>query len=111
MNTPDDWKTTARIINPTRATLWRQVFGGEEVPIRSIIPTNVNLPGHPDTLAYFLDLSAITPEQRQRLITAIAEKFHLPPAEVAADIDAGVPILASDVIVSSTDRSVLASLF
>jgi hypothetical protein len=73
-------------------------------------PISVNLPGLPGALVYMADLEALSTEQRARLVSAIAEKFNFPPAEVEADLDAtGLPILADGVTVSSTDLAELMS--
>jgi hypothetical protein len=104
MNTPENWTTTASVTNPERRQFWLDVFGVDRVPIKSILPQRVALPGfEAGTDAYMLDLPAISPEQRKRLIAAIAQKFNIPVDEVEAELDQGVPILASDVLVSSSD--------
>jgi len=109
MNTKDDWKTTARVTNPERRAFWERVFGKDQVPIVSFVPQAAKLPGFDEPqLVYMLDLKAISEEQRGRLVEAIAEKF-----EIAADVvndtldEHGVPILMSDVSVSSTDRALV----
>lgn len=110
-NTINEWKTKARITNPDRLALWQAVFGGDEVPIVSIVPQIGSFPGVGEQRFYSLDLKAISAEQRQRLVLSIADKFNLTVDEVAADIDrVGVPILASDVIVTSSDFRQVAAL-
>ena len=107
MNTQDDWRTTARVTNPERKVFWQSIFGGDTVPIVSFIPKMANLPGfdNPQHI-YELDLKAITDDQRVRLVNAIARKFDMTVEAVDAGLDDhGVPILLSDVIVSSTDRA------
>lgn len=111
MNTPDQWRTTATISNPERLAFWREVFGGNTVPIKSILPRWTSLPGYPVVLIYLLDLKAITLEQRLKLIAGIASKFDLPIEQVAAEMDEhGCPILADDVTVSTTDRALFMGL-
>lgn len=111
MNTPTEWKTTARVTNPERLRFWREVFGGDTIPILSFVSSAANVPGHPNARVYWLDLKVITVEQRDRLIAGLALKFHLPIAEVAAGIDKmGVPVLADDVAVSSTDQGLFMSV-
>jgi hypothetical protein len=111
VNTPTNWKTTATIKNPERLAFWQEVFGGDTVPILSFVPSAANLPGIPNASVYMLDLRVITAEQRERLIAAIARKFNLPIEEVAAGLDIhGVPILADDVSVTSTDQGLLMSV-
>lgn len=104
MNTINDWQTKAKVTNPERLALWQNVFGGDEVPITSIVPSLGSFSGVGEQRYYHLDLKAITPEQRQRLVASIAEKFNLPPATVDSQLELiGVPILACDVVASSTD--------
>jgi hypothetical protein len=111
MNTPTNWKTTAKINNPERLAFWQEVFGGDTVPIYSFVPSVADLPGIPGAAVYMLDLGAITADQRQRLIAGIARKFDLSIEEVTAGLYAhGVPILADDVSVSSTDQGLLMSV-
>ena len=109
MNTQTEWQITARVSNPERIAFWESIFGRDEVPITSFIPQYAVLPGfgEPQPI-YMLDLKAITDEHRQKLVQAIAKKFGLPASEVARDLDnQGVPILASDVCVISTDKALI----
>jgi hypothetical protein len=111
MNTINDWQTKAKITNPDRLALWQAVFGGDEVPIVSIVPMIGSFPGVGEQRFYSLDLKAITPEQRERLVASIALRFNLTIEEVGRDIDmVGVPILAGDVVVSSTDFRQIANI-
>jgi len=112
MNTKENWDTTAKVTNPERKVFWEEIFGIDEVPITSIIPHSANLPGFDTPQAvYLLDLKAITLEQREKLINAIARKFKIPENEVAQELDKqGVPILASDLLVSTSDRRIMASI-
>lgn len=111
MNTPTEWKTTAKVYSPERLAFWQEVFGGDTIPIKSFIPSAANLPGNPGALAYELDLRAITAEQREKLIAGLANKFNLPVEEVAAGLDVyGVPVLAEDVTVATTDRALFMGL-
>jgi len=110
MNTQDDWKTVAIIQNPERLEFWKKVLGGNRAPIKSIFTTRVRVPEKGVTDAFMLDLQAITAEQRERLIQAIAERFNIPIDEVAKEIDQGVPILAEDVSVSTTEPGLMFSI-
>lgn len=110
MNTPTEWQTTATVTNPERRAFWESIFGTAILPILSFIPVRVNVPGHPNTLAYMLDLRLISPEQRKRLIRALSKNFNVPLAEVEATLDArGVPVLADDVSVSSSNQGLFFS--
>lgn len=112
MNTPTDWKTKAKISNPERKVFWESVFGGDEVPIVCFLPELARLPGFKEPQqVYLLDLKAITEEQKERLVAALAEKFGDPADVVAKEIDyRGLPILAADVSVSSSDQGLVMSL-
>jgi len=109
-NTKTDWKTTAHIRpGSDRAALWQAVFGGLEVPVVSFLPQSVTLPGYDEPQpVYMLDLKALSDEQRFRLIQALADKFCVLEGEVESSLDEhGVPILVTDVSVSSTDRALV----
>lgn len=86
MNTPEHWETFATIKpDSERAGWWREVFGGERAPIKSILSHRANLPGKPDALS-------------------IAKRFGLDPALVEFDLDSvGCPVLADDVTASTTN--------
>jgi hypothetical protein len=112
MNTINEWQTKAKITNPDRLALWQAVFGGDEVPVVSIVP-KVGFFGDEvgEQRYYDLDLKAITPEQRQKLVESIATKFNQEVSFVEANLGLiGVPILACDVIVSSTDFRQIANI-
>jgi len=111
MNTKDHWTTTATIRDPERGEFWLDVMGGDTVPITSIMTRKVNVPGRENVDAYMLDLNALSDEQRERLIRAIALKFQIPLVEVRTEIEDGVPVLAENVYVSSSDQGMLFSLF
>ena len=90
-----------------RASLWLGVLGTVTVPILSPMPTRGTSPHHPapGALFYALDVAALTPQQRARLVAATAERFGLSVAQVERDFDDpehGVPILADDVSVTMT---------
>lgn len=111
MNTKDNWTTTATIRDPERGEFWLDVMGGDTVPITSIVPQKVNVPGRGVVDAYMLDLKALSDVQRERLIQAIALKFRIPLVEVRVEIDdLGIPVLAENVYVSSSDQGLLFSM-
>jgi len=109
MNTQQEWQTTATVHNPERKAFWEDVFGEDRVPIVSFVPQTANLPGFDEPQAvYMLDLKAISDKQRDKLVHTIAQKFDLPATFVAENLDIqGVPILASDVSVRSTDQALV----
>lgn len=108
-NTKDDWKTRATVRNPERRVFWEKIFGGDEVPVVSFVPQSCTLPGYEEPqMVYMLDLKALSDEQRFRLIQALADKFGLLEGEVESSLDEhGVPILVTDVSVSSTDPALV----
>jgi hypothetical protein len=92
---------TVSVCNPERKAIWEAILGTATVHVKSPIPSRANLPGHPNTLSYELDLDFLTEEQRQRLIAYVAARFGFSESEVAANLDSeGMPILASDCVVS-----------
>lgn len=109
MNTKDEWQTVARVHELERLAFCQAIFGRDEMPVVSLIPQMATLPGYDEPqMVYELDLKAVTDEQRQRLIDVLADKFDLSPELVADELDRhGVPILASDVSVSSCDRALV----
>jgi hypothetical protein len=104
--------TFAKATGPERAEKWRQVFGTDEVPIVSPVPHLANLPGFDEPQrVYLLALSAVTPGARARLVQQTAERFGLDTAVVDAGLEnEGMPILADQVIVTSTDYSMVMNL-
>lgn len=84
----------------TRYQEWLEVMGINEIPLESTFPVLGSAPGVKAGLFYQVDLSAITPEQRERMIKHIARKFGVDEQEVSSTLDAvGCPILAEDVTV------------
>jgi len=110
MNTKNKWTTTATIRDPERGKFWLDVMGGDTVPIVSMMTQRVKVPGRGEVDAYMLDLKAISDEQRERLIQAIAIEFRIPLVEVRAEIDDSVPVLAENVYVSSSDPGLFFSM-
>lgn len=95
---------TVTICEPERRAMFEAVFGTATVHVESPFPTKANLPGRPDSLIYELDLESITPEQREKLVAFLAEKFGISAEEVDALLEAhGVPILADDCVVGVTN--------
>lgn len=104
--------TFAKVKDPERAKKWREVFGKDEVQILSPVPFLANLPGFDEPqLVYLLDFRAMTPEARVRLVQQTAERFGEDTAVVDADLEReGMPILADEVTVTSTDMGLLMSM-
>lgn len=101
-NTVNDWKTIAIIHNPDRKQFWKEVFGADIAPVKSFAMTRANLPGYPRALIYKLDLKALSPEIRARLVNHLSTRWNLTPAEVESDLEkTGMPILAEDVTIQT----------
>lgn len=91
----------------TRYQEWMEVMGDFVIPLKSPFPAPGSAPGVAVGMFYEIDLSAITAEQRARMITHLARKFGFSEEEVASTLDeVGCPILADDVtvIVSNPQR-------
>ena len=110
MNTKNNWMTIAKIHDEDRRALWESIFPDAVVPIQSILTSKASLPGLPNANVYMLDLEAISDEQREGLIQAIANRFGYPVEEVRAEIDLGVPVLAEGVSVATWDHGTVLSL-
>src|SRR5690606_39081426 len=110
MNTRDEWVTTAEIHDVARRELWIEVFPDARVPIVSMISTWVSVPERGEVEAYMLDLNALNEMQLKGVIAVIAKRFGYPIEEVEKDIQRGVPILAEDVSVQSTDIGLIFSM-
>ncbi len=84
-----------------RAAAWRDVFGGDTVPILSPLPIKASGPDG-DAEFYRLDVAALDTAQRGRLVSHLCRRFKLQHIDVEHLIDDpnhGVPILADDVVV------------
>ena len=110
MNTPNHWTTTAKILDGKRRELYAEIFSDAIVPIKCMFTIRCDLPGHPDAEAYMLDLDAISLDQRAKLIDVLATRFNITREEIAAELDRGVPILAENVSVMSTDLGMMMSM-
>lgn len=94
-------RLTATVRDPGRRREWVAILGSDTMPLKSMLPTRVNLPGIENALVYELDLEALTDEQRRRMVDHIALKFDLTPEFVETRLEEeGVPILAQDVTVT-----------
>lgn len=84
-----------------RAEVWRYILGGLTTPLKGPMPKLAEPPS-PFAGQSFLtgDHDALTPGQLDRLISKMAEEFHLTPKEVAGDLEKmGWPILVDNVTV------------
>lgn len=98
---------TIRAESP-RAERWRELFGGEEVPITSPI-SDLTRDGETVVEIYFCDVQRLTPEQIERVVAHIAATYNLPEEEVRADLlgEHGLPLLAADLAVTFDGRALL----
>ena len=65
-----------------RAANLLHIFGRlTDIPISSPFPIRVHVPDHQNALAYLLDVSLITPEERLRLVNHLAKYFSLTHAD------------------------------
>jgi len=91
-----------------RAEIWLYVFGKRSFPLRHPLPQNM---GDVVGLGYEGDATALTNEQKERLIEKMTQKFHIEREDVTTVLDEGiVPIKAEGVIVSWCKKHSLAAL-
>jgi hypothetical protein len=111
MNHINDWKTIARTEDHDRSEKWREIFGINVIPIKSVVGQFVNLPGRPGSLCYMLDVQALSPEQLEKLVTSLAEEHKIDIQAVRNFVMTdGVPILTDSVSVESTDQEEILNL-
>lgn len=90
-----------------RASAWRDVFGGLEIPLESPLMRKVELPIGVREV-YMLDVKKLTADVRKKLVGYLAKRFQIPAGEVDRDLESnGVPILIEDVSVSFDPRLIL----
>lgn len=106
-------KTTGRIdpaADPERARIFMEVFGSHTIPLLSFVPSWQSFPTG-EQLCYRVNLRAITPDQRGRLVDYIARRFDYEPAYVEANLDQiGMPVLAEHMTIASSDQGLLFSM-
>jgi len=81
---------------PERLAYFDRVFGSATVPVKQLfaVPFMADLPGIGKQAVYELDLDAITPEQRERLIEYGIERFSMSRADCERELETqGFPIL------------------
>jgi hypothetical protein len=79
---------------------WMRVFGTNRVPVLSPVSRPAISPTLEVGRFYQLDVKALQPEQRQRMIENLAQKCGMSVEEVEADIDGehGMPILDDEYV-------------
>lgn len=112
MNSLQNWQTTITILDPDRQAFWERAIGTATLPIKSLSPIIVDLPGLPASPVFLLDLDAITPEMKLQIAIATAAKFGLDVTRVILDMESGfAPILATNSMIECTDlETILQSL-
>ena len=99
---------TVTVYDPERKKEWEAILGTNTVPAKSIIPSWGNFPIVGRQEYYECDLDRLTPEQKDKLIKHISNKFNLQEDAVKRDIDKmGVPILTKDCVVADDMRKYL----
>ena len=92
-----DFVATLNRSNPDRYQEWLEFFGTDQVCILSPFPARANLPGHPNSLIYLIDLDQLKPEILDRLIKHLMQKFYVDQVEAEREIRTkGIPILDED---------------
>jgi hypothetical protein len=110
MNTPTRWLTTAKILDEKRRAVMLAVFDDAIVPIKSMFTVRMDLPNHPQSDAYQLDIDALTMEQRFDVITLLSKMYKIDRDQAEMYFySQGVPILAKDVSVCCADPAVFIS--
>lgn len=104
-------------VSPTHAHLskasdryqdWLTVFGTDRVELEAPGAILATVPDRGTCEVYKLKLSALTEDQRERLVAYISHRFNLPFAQAREELARqGCPILASDVHVSFDRRLVV----
>jgi len=104
VNAVGKWLTTVQVHGLERKAFWQSIFGMDTLPIVSVVPQWVRISGEVELqLVYMLDVEALSDDQRAQLVEALAKRFNYAVEWVDEQLERGVPILADDVTVSSSD--------
>ncbi len=96
------------ITDPARRAAFEKVFGTAVVPVKSATPVPAEVAGLGRQMAYQLDLEAIGPDARARLVEHLAAKFGVEPEAVDATLsEQGLAILAEGCVVSVQMRMLI----
>lgn len=111
MNKPGDWKTVAACRDKKQAAEWQLIYGENKAPVKSIVPKMYDLPGLGATMCLDLDVAALAPEQRERLVSYLSAIWGMTEVEADRMLDeVGLPIRLEGVSVSSTDPALMAAM-
>ena len=93
------WTTTLDPGSPRYAE-WREILGGDDVPLVMPISDTVMLGGEKAEV-YLLNYCGMSAPQRRRLVDWVSRKFSMTPEAAEKEIDeVGFPIRKADVIVT-----------
>lgn len=85
-------------LNGDRGRDWQNAVGTRTFPVTAAKPEPASVLGNV-VMAYFLDLTRVTPQLRDRIEHFLAERFSNPLDQVRAEIrDHGIPIIAKNVV-------------
>jgi len=104
-----EWLTTATAVDEQRRAWWREIFGCDEIPLKSPIAQWRNVPGFEEAqLCYMLDLKALPGWARARLVVALAARYDISVDRVEFLLDLeGCPVRADGVVMVSSDFSAI----
>lgn len=90
---------TVTVTDPARVPDMERVFGSATVPVKGWLPEQASLPiGR--RRVFIIDVDALTPGQRERLIAYGCERFGVARDEAEREIaEHGFPLLADSCIV------------
>jgi len=98
--------------NSPRFVMWWEILGTDTVVLESPLPAAAVVPTYPgskdlvETQVYKISVVHLTEEQLARFSAYLVRRFELQPSAVSAilrglkDQGKGIPVLASDVVVS-----------
>lgn len=99
---------TTVTVHGKREADFERVFGTTTVHVQGWAPHHAQLPGHDEPqLVFLLDLEWVKEAgHRANLVAFLAERFEQDPAFVDRELERmGMPILARDCTMSTTDMS------
>lgn len=101
------WSATLDSRSP-RYAHWNRILGGDDVPLKSPASFLADFGGlgEKHVEVYAVDLAKFSPDQTQRLIEFITERFGAPASEVSKELATnGFPIRAADVFIAFSLRA------
>lgn len=92
--------------NCKQASWWREVYGSLDMPLKSMIAHQSNVPGTDEPEhCYYVDLTKLTDGQIDKICEVMAREFNVPIDVVRSGVlgDHGVPVLAKHLTTVSFD--------